>query len=129
MTEVIIVNPEPEAPPEPEVIEVPVPVVVPEPEPEPEPAPVAVVPDYGGQVANHEDRLTMVEQRCQMMEANWVAMRGDLDGRAYAEHEHPVDEDLRIIADELKALRSEETEPRRGPQRGWLRRWLHGGNA
>lgn len=38
------------------------------------------------------------------------------------DHSHPDSEDTRIIAEELRAIQAEEVAPRRGIQRGWLRR-------
>lgn len=92
---------------------------------------VPEVPDYAGRVASHDIRLAELEQRIQLCEESHRVLQGDLDGRAYTAHDHPVDEDVRILADELRALREEEVAPRRGrlPQRGWLKRWLRGQDA
>lgn len=109
-------------------------------EPEPVPAPTVVVveappepvpqPDWAGQVQAHEERLQRVEQRLTLSELRAVEMRGMIDARALSAHDHPVDPDVRIIAEELRALASEEVAPRRGGllgmERGWLRRKLRG---
>jgi hypothetical protein len=89
------------------------------------------IPPWAGMVEAHEARLVTLEQRIESCEATHTMMFDGLEGRALSAHEHPVDEDVRILADELRALRSEEVAPRRGrlPQRGWLRRWLRGEHA
>lgn len=88
-------------------------------------------PDYAGAVDAHGLRIDAIEQRIALIEADNLLLRADVEGRAPAGHEHPVDEDVRIISDELRALREEEVAPRRGrlPERGWLRRMLRGSNG
>lgn len=94
----------------------------------PDPAPPQ--PDWSGQVEEHEQRLQRVEQRVSMGEMRSVEMRAMIEARALSAHDHPVDQDVRIIAEELRALSSEEVAPRRGGlfgmERGWLRRKLRG---
>ena len=87
-------------------------------------------PPWAGLVEAHEARLATLEQRIELCEGTHTALQMGIDGRAMNGHEHPVDEDVRILADELRALREEEVAPRRGRiQRGWLRRWLRGQNG
>ena len=92
--------------------------------------PIAETPAWAGMVEAHEVRLATLEQRIEGCEATHTTLQMGIDGRAPNGHEHPVDEDVRILADELRALREEEVAPRRGRiQRGWLRRWLRGQNG
>ena len=96
-----------------------------EPEPEPAPAPT-LYPEVAAccpHCDEHRRRIEMLEARLDEHADTDLALRADVDARALAAHEHQTDEDVRIVADELRALREEEVAPRRGRiQRGWLRR-------
>lgn len=100
-----------------------------------EPIP-AVTPEanWGGYIDAHEERIQALEARASAAERALVDVRANLEGFAPADHMHPVDEDIRIVADELRALREEEVAPRRPgplgiPRRGWLHRKLRGQSA
>lgn len=109
------------------------------PEPAPEPVPVVVVlsPEDRGVLDAHENRIGALEQRfadietirMPAYEAEIVRTQAMIAGKADSGHEHAPDEDLRIIAEELRALREEEVAPDRarfGMRRGWLGRRLRG---
>lgn len=81
------------------------------------------VDEHCAHCADHDVRITDMERRLNDYAILHQDLRTQLDSRALSEHEHAVDEDVRIVADELKALREEEVAPRRGViQRGWLRK-------
>lgn len=113
------------------------PKVAPEPEPAPAPVVVMLAPEDRGMLDAHENRLGALEQRMAeiemvrlpMYESELIQANTLISGKADAGHDHAPDEDLRIIAEELRALREEEVAPDRarfGMRRGWLGRRLRG---
>lgn len=90
--------------------------------------PVDPVSLVSAAVEDHEHRIRTMEGRFEIVEAKLAQASVDLAGKADAGHEHPVDEDLRMLSEEFQAMREEEVAPRRSrfPSRGWLHRKLKG---
>lgn len=84
----------------------------------------AIPPDtHCSHCAEHETRILMLEQRLNDHTLLQDQLRTDIDSRALAQHDHPVNDDIRMVAEELRAINEEEVAPRRGiVQRGWLMR-------
>lgn len=91
--------------------------------------PQPVVEPVSASLMDMDARIGQLEEANLMLAQQVRDLSLALDGRAMVDHDHPADEDVQMLAEELRALREQEVAPRRGrmPSRGWLRRALRGG--
>jgi septation ring formation regulator EzrA len=78
-----------------------------------------------GDVAGAEARLRQLEDRLAALEAASTDLRQGIDGRAPADHTHPLPGHLQTISDALAELEAEERAPNR---QSWVHRKLWGGS-
>lgn len=76
------------------------------------------------EISEAESRLRAAEGRLASAERAIVELRGMVEGKAHAEHSHPLPGDLQTVADALAEIEEEEHAPTR---RKWYERRIFGG--